>query len=254
MKVEKILVNKIKNPKLNNPVMIVGLPGIGNVGKIAVEYLIDKLKMTKMIDIITQYLPPQVFINEEGLIHLAKNSIYYKKRLKGGDLMILTGDFQGTTQEGQYELCYQILQIASDYKATAVYTLGGYSIGKIIESPRVLGAVSDRTVLESLKAAGVLFPKGEPGGGIVGSAGLILGLATEIFGMHSACLMGETSGYFADPKGATQILKSLTKLLSIEVDLSEIEERSKQIEEITGKMQEGMQQKPPGKDDLGYFG
>ena len=70
MKVEKILVNKIKNPKLNNPVMIVGLPGIGNVGKIAVEYLIDKLKMTKMIDIITQYLPPQVFINEEGLIHL----------------------------------------------------------------------------------------------------------------------------------------------------------------------------------------
>ena len=86
-------------------------------------------------------------------------------------------------------MCYHILQIASDYKATAVYTLGGYSIGKIVESPRVLGAVSDRTVLESLKAAGVLFPKGEPGGGIVGSAGLILGLATEIFGMHFA-------GYF----------------------------------------------------------
>ena len=67
--------------------------------------------------------------------------------------------------------------------------------------------------------------------------------------------MGETSGYFADPRGAIVLLETLSKLLSTDVDLQELEERSKQIEEITGKMQqEGMQQKPPGKDDLGYFG
>jgi hypothetical protein len=252
---EKIIVNKIKSPRLSNPVFVVGLPGIGNVGKIAVEYLIDKLKMIKMTDIVTQYLPPQVFINEEGLIHLAKNSIYYKKRINKNDLVIVTGDFQGTTQEGQYELSYLILQLAEEMKASAVYTLGGYSVGKIVEHPRVLGAVSDRKMLEVLKAAGVVFPKGEPGGGIVGSAGLVLGLATEVFEMSAACLMGETSGYFADPRGAMVLLETLSKLVSTDVDLQELEERSKQIEEITGKMQqEGMQQKPPGKDDLGYFG
>ena len=37
--------------------------------------------------------------------------------------------------------------------------------------------------------AGVVFPKGEPGGGIVGSAGLVLGLATEVFGISSACIL-----------------------------------------------------------------
>ncbi len=252
---EKIMVNKLKNPKLSNPVLIVGLPGIGNVGKIAVEYMIDKLKMIKMIDIVSQYLPPQVFINEDGLINLAKNSIYYKKRIKDNDLIIVTGDFQGTTQEGQYELSYLILELAKELKASAVYTLGGYSIGKIVENPRVLGAVSDRKMLESIKGAGVVFPKGEPGGGIVGSAGLILGLATEVFDISSACLMGETSGYFADPRGAIALIQALSRLLSIDVDLSDLQERSKQIEEITGKMQqEGMQPKPPGKDDLGYFG
>ena len=30
--------------KVNNPVLIEGLPGIGNVGKIVVDFLIDQLK------------------------------------------------------------------------------------------------------------------------------------------------------------------------------------------------------------------
>ena len=33
-----------KKPKLNNPIFVEGLPGIGNVGKVAVDFLIDELK------------------------------------------------------------------------------------------------------------------------------------------------------------------------------------------------------------------
>ncbi len=33
-----------KKPKLNNPILIEGLPGIGNVGKVAVDFLIEELK------------------------------------------------------------------------------------------------------------------------------------------------------------------------------------------------------------------
>ena len=99
---EKIILNQIKRPRLNNPVLIGGLPGIGNIGKIAAEYLIEKLKMEKMADLYSQYLPPQVFIGDDGLTHLVRNSIYYKKFPKKNDLMILVGDFQGTTQEDQY--------------------------------------------------------------------------------------------------------------------------------------------------------
>ncbi|MCL4480538.1 MAG: proteasome assembly chaperone family protein, partial [Candidatus Thermoplasmatota archaeon] len=32
---EKIIIRQYKKPKLSNPVLIGGLPGIGNVGKIA---------------------------------------------------------------------------------------------------------------------------------------------------------------------------------------------------------------------------
>lgn len=251
---EKIVLNQIKRPRLNNPILIGGLPGIGNIGKIAAEYLIEKLKMEKMADLYSQYLPPQVFIGDDGITHLVRNSIYYKKFPKKNDLMILVGDFQGTTQEGQYELSYLVLEMAKKFNVSAVYTLGGYSTGKITETPRVLGAVTNTDLLEMLQDGGVVFPKGEPGGGIVGSAGLILGLGKEIFEVDGACLMGETSGYFADPKGAREVIKVLSKILDINVDLKDIEERSKQIEEITEKMQEDVQGKPGHKDDLGYFG
>lgn len=251
---ERITVKEFKNPKLNSPVLIGGLPGIGNVGKIAAEYLIEKLKMTKLLDVFSQYFPPQVFINEKGETILARNSIYYKKFRGKKDLLILVGDFQGTTQEGQYELSHRVLEIASKFNVSTVYTLGGYSTGKMVDAPRVLGAVTSKDMIANLKENGVVFPKGEPGGGIVGSAGLLLGLAKEIFSIEGACLMGETSGYFADPKGAMGLLRVLKGLLSLDIDLDDLESRSKQIEEITGKMQEDIQQRGTSKDDLGYFG
>ncbi|BAB59554.1 hypothetical protein [Thermoplasma volcanium GSS1] len=250
---EKIIVVKYRDVKLKSPILIGGLPGIGNVGKIAADYIVEKLNMVKIYDIFSEYLPPQVFINDDSEIHLVRNSIYYKKMRGKHDLLVLGGDFQGTTQEAQYELSYKMLELAKDMNVSEVYTLGGYSVGKIVERPRVLGAVTDKKLIPELEKNGVIFPKGEPGGGIVGSAGLILGLGMEIFKINGACLMGETSGYFADPKSAMEVLNVLQKQIGIKIDMSDIETRSKQIEQITGKMQEEFQNKQ-GKEDLGYFG
>ncbi len=252
---EKILVKSYKKPRLNSPILVGGLPGIGNIGKIAAEYLVEKLKMQKMAEVFSQYLPPQVFVSDEGITYLVRNTIYYKKFQGKRDLIALVGDSQGTTQEGQYEMSFSVLDLLSQFKLDTVYTLGGYSIGKIVETPRVLGAVTDADMLKGMKEAGVVFPRGEPGGGIVGSAGVMLGLAKELFGIKGACLMGETSGYFADPKGAMEVLKILSKLLDLSLDMADIEERTHQLEQITGKMQEDIQNKMTGKpEDLGYFG
>ena len=37
-------IKKISRPKLKNPILIEGLPGMGNVGKIAVDFMIENLK------------------------------------------------------------------------------------------------------------------------------------------------------------------------------------------------------------------
>ena len=54
-----------KKPKLNNPVLIEGLPGIGNVGKLTVEHIIDSVKAVKFAELHCKDFPPQVFINPD---------------------------------------------------------------------------------------------------------------------------------------------------------------------------------------------
>jgi hypothetical protein len=56
-----------KIPKLKNPILIEGLPGIGNVGKVAVDFIIDELKAKKLYDIFSYTFPHSVFVNEKSL-------------------------------------------------------------------------------------------------------------------------------------------------------------------------------------------
>jgi proteasome assembly chaperone (PAC2) family protein len=104
-----------------------------------------------------------------------------------------------------------------------------------------------------MKNFGVTFSKGEPGSGIVGASGLLLGLG-NLYGMRSVCLMGETSGYFVDPKGAQAVLEVLAKILGVKIDFTELETKAQQIDQITSKLREAEPPVEPKREDLGYIG
>ena len=44
-------VKKLSNPRLKKPILVSGLPGVGNVGKIALDFMVDKLKAKKFMEI-----------------------------------------------------------------------------------------------------------------------------------------------------------------------------------------------------------
>lgn len=243
-----------ERPKLRDPIFIEGLPGVGNVGKLAAEHLVDQLKAVKFVEMFSKYFPPQVLVTDAGTIRLVSNELYYVIRPKmKNDLIIMTGDYQGLTPEGQYALSDRTLQIIKELGVNRIYTLGGYGLGKMIEKPRVLGAASDLELVDEMKNHGVTFSKGEPGSGIVGASGLLLGLG-NLYGMRSVCLMGETSGYFVDPKGAQAVLEVLAKILEVKIDFSELEQKAQQIDAITSKLKEVEAPVEPKREDLGYIG
>ncbi len=248
-----IIIKYYEEPKLKNPVLVEGLPGVGNVGKLAAEHLADKLKAKKFASIFSKPFPPQGLIGEDGVVRLVSNDLYYHKSKKGQDIIILSGDYQGTSQEGQYDLSYEVLDILEKYGGNTVYTLGGWSVGKIVEEPRVLGAATSPEFVKKLKAADVEFSKDEPAGGIVGAAGLLLGLG-KIRDMDAACLMGETSGYFSDPRSAQTVLVALGKLLGVKIDFTELEEHAKEIDDLTSKLNEMKPAVEPSGDELKYIG
>jgi len=241
---ENIVVRYLERPTLNDPIFIEGLPGIGNVGKLAAEHLRDELKGVKFAEIFSKFFPPQVLVQEDGLVKLVDNELYYVRREGKRDFVILVGDYQGLTPEGQYELSDRVLKEISALGVKLAYTLGGYGMGRMVTKPRVLGAATDLDLVKEMEQHGVVFSRGEPGAGIVGASGLVLGL-----------LMGETSGYFVDPKSAQAVLTVLTKALGIELSFTELESKAKQIDQITSKLREAeAQPEAPSKEDLGYIG
>jgi uncharacterized protein (TIGR00162 family) len=244
-----------KKPKLKNPILVEGLPGIGNVGKLAVEHLIDKTNAIKFAEIYSKDFPPQVFINTDGTVKLVNNEFYYWKAKKKNqrDLVLLTGDYQGLSSQGQYELVEKIIDIAEEFGVKEMFTLGGYGLGQEIAEPKVLCATTDKSLVKMMKKHGAVFKKNEPGGGIVGASGLLLGLG-KLRGIKGTCFMGETPGYLVDPKSAKAVLKILMKITNLDVSLSELEKKAKEIEHIAHQLKEMESLSKEKSEELKYIG
>ncbi|OPX76308.1 MAG: PAC2 family protein [Methanoregulaceae archaeon PtaB.Bin152] len=217
------------------PVLIEGLPGIGHVGKLVAEHMIHELGARKIAEIESIFFPPQVIIGENGVVRLANNEIYYYEG-KEQRILFLVGDFQSTSAEGHYLLADTFLSLAEEtFGVSRIYTLGGYGVGHLVDVPRVLGAVNDEALKEEIEAAGAVISPDEPGGGIIGAAGLLLGLG-RARGIEGICLMGETSGYLVDPKSASRVLDVLSNLLDLRVDATTLQERGMEMEHMIQKL------------------
>jgi len=256
MIMDNLILYRDGSPELKDPILIEGLPGVGNVGKLAAEHMIELLGAKKFISVYSKHFPPQVLVETDGLVRLVSNDYYYIKNCgddKKTDIIFLVGDYQGLTPEGQYDLSYKTLEICKEFNVKRVYTLGGYGQGKMIDYPRVLGAATSQELIDEMTEAGVVFSQGEPGSGIVGASGLLLGLG-KIESIEGVCLMGETSGYFVDPKSAKAVLTIIQKILNVELDLSKLEDKADQMEQFTAKLQELEKKVETSGEELRYIG
>jgi uncharacterized protein (TIGR00162 family) len=250
---DEIEIHQLKETKLHKPIMIEGLPGVGNVGKLVAEHMIHELKAEKILELYSWHFPPQVLVNSDGTVHLCKNELYAWHSEKQ-DLLILTGDQQSVTNEGHYLIAGTLLDIAEQYEVSRIYTLGGYGIGQLVERQMVLGAANQLELVEEMKQYGVEFREEEPGGSIVGASGLLLGLG-GLRGIPAVCLLGLTSGYLVDPKSAQAVLTVLCRALGLELDMQALRDRAEEMEKVVERLKEMEQAQVPRlrEEELGYF-
>lgn len=228
-------IRELVNVSLRNPVLIEGLPGLGLVGKITVRYMIKLLKARKMAYLYSPHFPYFVLVNRKGAVRLLRGTFYYWKNDKGdADLIMFTGDSQAQTIEGQYEISNRILDFAEKHNVKTIITIGGYRV-ETEDKPKVIAVATNKKLLEmALKANATPNASSIP---IVGTAGLILGLA-PFRKIDALCLLGETRGYLPDPKAAKSILEVLVKILGINLDLSGMDEEISKAERIIARLKE----------------
>jgi len=219
---------------LKNPILIEGLPGLGLVGKIVIRYLRKQLKAQSFAYLYSPHFPYFVLVDKKGSVRLLRGTFYYWKSNRGkNDLILFTGDSQAQTIEGQYEISDRILDFARKHNSELVITVGGYRM-EAKEKPKVVAAATSQELLnKALRANAVVSPSGSP---IVGTAGLILGMA-PFKKVEALCLLGETRGYLPDPKAAKSVLEVLQRVLGIEIDLAGLDEDIVKAEKMMARLQ-----------------
>ncbi len=256
---KETVINEIERPEMKNVIFIEGLPGIGLIGKLAAEHLIQAFDAKKFAELYSPHFPHQALVKEDSSLRLMKNKFYHGK-YKDMDFVILVGDTQPSPSNsfGHYEIVSKILEYISPFGVSTIFTLGGYSTGgEVVEKPRVLGAVSDVALVEEYKDVGITF-RDDPGAAIVGASGLLLAMGRQE-GMQGICLLGESPGYmYIDAKAAKSVLEVISKVLDIEMDMTALDERAEETENLIKKIQD-MQRKsmsqnvPEMNKDLGYI-
>ncbi|MFH7880979.1 MAG: proteasome assembly chaperone family protein [Candidatus Aenigmatarchaeota archaeon] len=255
----KIIV--FEKPKLKRPIFIEGLPGVGNVGRVAAGYLIEELKAKKFAELISSHFMPIVIVPQNSTVEMVKAEFFYWKNKNGkNDLIIMIGDSQSIDPEGHYEIVEEVVKFLKKMNVEEIFALAGLNIGIMTERPKVVGAVNDPKLEEKYKKYNIVFDTSKRVGTIVGAAGLFLGIA-KYYGIPATCLMGETSGmpFLPDPKSSEAVLKVLTQILNIKIDTSKLEEEVKKMKEFMQKIeatQMQMFQSPTAKKEEGltYIG
>ena len=78
-------------------------------------------------------------------------------------------------------------------------------------------------------------------------------------GIHGACLMGETPGYFIDAESAEGVLLKLAEILNFEINTEKLDERAEETKQMLARAQQLEQDlinrsNAGNADDLRYIG
>jgi len=231
--VESVIVSSSK-PVLRDPLLVIGMPGIGFVSKLAVDFLVQRLKAKKFAILYSPFFPNQVISLKNGKLRLFSARFYFF-RGKKRDLVFLRGDVQPLTVEGQYEVTGKTLSFFRSLGGKEVIAMAGFAVNEKRDSPKIFATATDKSLFTRLAklgavASGQVVP-------IVGLAGLFPALAKP-YSMKGACLLVETPGNIIDAKGAKALADFLSKYVGEKFDTSRLEKRALKTEQMLRQIEE----------------
>jgi len=231
-----------KEPELENPVLIAGWPGIGNVGIIAVDTLRGGLRAEEFGEIEPWdfFYPKRILIRNGELkdLEFPSNKFYFKKTEKR-DLIFFIGEEQPTEEgrayaEGRkgYQMANLVLDVALKLGCQRAYTSGA-AVAPIHHTmkPKVWAVPNTEALIDELRGyentilmSDIEGRKGQ--GNITGLNGLLLGVAKKR-GLEAVCIMGEIPVYLQGlplpyPKASKSVLEVLTASLGVRIEMERI--------------------------------
>ena len=232
---------------LTEPVLVEGLPGVGLVGKIATDHLVEELGMEEYATVAGEGTP-SVAVFEPGDPRARPPVRIFADG--EADLLALRSEAPLPSAAAP-AVAEALTEWLAEAGATPVYQTGFPSRRDPDEPPSVVGVATggaDRL----LEAADVDPP--ENGGMISGPAGSLLERAARE-GLDAVGLVVETDPRFPDPQAARYLLEeSVGPIAGVDVDTRRLVERAEEIIEQREELAQRMQQAEDGSSRAAHVG
>ncbi|MEK6974697.1 MAG: PAC2 family protein [Nanoarchaeota archaeon] len=251
-------INNIKKIKVKNFYLIEGLPGMGNVGKMAVDFIIENLKAEKIMEIHSYTFPHCVFVNENNLVELPSINIY-QKVMRKKSFVFVAGDIQPIDEISCYEFCNLILDTLEKHKIKEIITLGGIGQHQIPKSPKIYCTGNNKDIIKRYSSGKIDSKIYGIVGPIIGVSGLLLGTSAQRK-IPAVTLLAETYGNpaYLGIKGARELIKALNDKFKLNLNIRKISEEIEALERDikTRKLPRSILsiKNVKKKDDINYIG
>ncbi|MEM3841171.1 MAG: PAC2 family protein [Candidatus Micrarchaeaceae archaeon] len=215
---------EIKMPKksLSGYTFIEGFPGAGLVGPMAINYIIEKMKMENIGYISSEKFPPLVSIHED--VPMQPVRIYISEKLK---IITVFAEF-AIPIELTYELGSTIYSdIIKKTGISRVISISGIPTQQEEPPKQVFGVASSKKLVKDVIEKNGLKPIGD--GMATGINALILGWAMAD-SIDDINILVPINPALIDPEYAVLAIKSLNSILGIDVDTAELDKEAKVVE------------------------
>lgn len=218
---------------LDRPILIEGFPGVGLVGKMAVDHLIDSFEMDHYANVFCEGIPPVVTYQTESRELVTPVRLYVDIKR---NLLALQSDVPiGPEAATEFGDC--VVDWFADMNVLPIYLSGLPQQSD--DSPALYGVASgDAAAL--LAETDIQRPAGM--GLISGPTGALLAQAVE----HDRTALGlivESNPQLPDPIASQTIIEQgLEPLAEIEVPTEDLSTRAEEIEEARAQLIQRMQQ------------
>jgi uncharacterized protein len=219
---------------MESPVLVEGLPGVGLVGKIATDHLVDTLDMSHYATCRCDGLPDVAVYHEDEAGVLGPVRVY---AAPDRDLLALQSDVPVSPADAE-EFAGCLTGWLADLDATALY-LSGLPTQEKASPPEMHGVATN-------DAAGLLddhdiHPPRE-GGMISGPTGALLSQA-ESTGLDALGLVVQSNPQFPDPEAArTLLVDAIGPITGADVDTSKLVEQAEEIAQAREQLAQRMSQ------------
>lgn len=206
-----------EKPRSENPVVVEGFPGIGLVGNIASQQIIDELDMEYLGAINSKHFPPVAMLLE-GRVNMPVR--IYESTEK--EMIVVVSDIP-IHPNIAYIVSKSLVDWATSVNARQIVSIAGMPV--VGADHIVFGAATTEEGLESIKEEVEIFQMGS----ISGIAGSIM---TECFtrNLPAISLLGSTADPNPNPIAAAAVLKVLNNLYDLSIDTEKLVKQAEQIE------------------------